>query len=77
MTVTNDQLEYHHFGNAVIHAAVASDGRFSGSAQNAFTGGRNTPQILTVTGQIAGGGISAKATVSTSCSYALSLKKFN
>jgi hypothetical protein len=77
MTVTNDQLEYHHFGNAVIHATVAPDGRFSGSAQNAYQGGRSsTPMVLTLTGQIAGGAIAAKATVSTSCSYAFSLKKF-
>jgi hypothetical protein len=26
IVVTNDQLEYHHFNNAVVHAAVAPDG---------------------------------------------------
>jgi hypothetical protein len=76
IVVTNDQLEYHHFNNAVIHAAVAPDGRFSGSAQSAYSSGRNTPMILTLAGQIAGGAIAAKASVSNSCSYALSLKKF-
>jgi hypothetical protein len=69
MTVTNDQLEYHHFNSAVIHAVVASDGKFSGSAQSTYSSGRNVPLILTVTGQIAGGAIAAKATVSNSCSY--------
>jgi hypothetical protein len=75
MTVTNDQLEYHHFANAVIHAAVAPDGKFSGSAQSAYQT-RGTPLILTVTGQIAGGMITAKASVSNACDYALALKKF-
>ena len=76
MTVTNDQLEYHHFNNAVIHAAVAPDGRFSGTAQSAYSSGRNTLMVLTLTGQIAGGGIAAKMSVSSFCNYALSLKKF-
>lgn len=76
IVVTNDQLEYHHFNNAVIHAAVAPDGKFSGSAQSAYSSGRNTPLILTLTGQIAGGAIAAKASVSNACAYALSLKRF-
>ena len=76
IVVTNDQLEYHHFNSAVIHTAVASDGRFSGSAQSAYSSGRNTPMILNLTGQITGGAIAAKASVSNFCSYALSLKRF-
>jgi hypothetical protein len=77
MTVTNDQLEYHHFSNAVIHAAVAMDGKFKGSAQSARSGGRNTPSEIEIIGQITGAGIAAKATVGTFCSYALSLRKYN
>jgi hypothetical protein len=39
-------------------------------------GGRNAPLILTVTGQITGGGIAAKASLSSFCGYAMALKKF-
>ena len=76
MTVTNDQLEYHHFNSAVIHAAVAPDGKFSATAPSSYMGGRNAPLILTVTGQITGGGIAAKASLSSFCSYAMALTKF-
>jgi hypothetical protein len=76
IVVTNDQLEYHHFNSAVIHTAVAPDGKFSATAPSSYSSGRNTPMILTLTGQISGGAIAAKASVSSFCSYALSLKKF-
>jgi hypothetical protein len=69
-------VEYHHFNSAVIHAAVAPDGKFSGSAPSSYMGGRNVPLILTITGQITGGGIAAKASLSSFCGYAMALKKF-
>ena len=43
MTVTNDQLEYHHFNSAVIHTAVAPDGKFSATRAEFLHGGPQRP----------------------------------
>jgi hypothetical protein len=75
MTVTDSQLEYHHFSNTVIRAPVAADGSFSGSAQNMYAT-RGTPQIQTLNGKISGPGIQADTKVGNSCTYTLTLKKF-
>jgi hypothetical protein len=79
MTVTDNQLEYHHFSNTIIKAPVAADGSFSGSAQNMYSGGGSRgagPQVQTLQGRISGGNIQAETKVGNSCSYTLALKKF-
>ena len=77
MTVTDSQLEYHHFSNTVIRAPVAADGSFSGSAQNMYTAkGQRTPVIQTLDGKISGNAIKAETKVGNRCTYALALKKF-
>ena len=45
MTVTDDRLTYVHIGHTTIVAAIRSDGSFSGSAQNMYSGGISTPQV--------------------------------
>jgi hypothetical protein len=77
ITVTNNRLEYIHMGHATISAAVGADGSFSGSAQNAYNGGRSGPLVQTLDGKIAGGVIRAETKVGNYCTYKLELKRFN
>ena len=42
MTVTDDKLTYNHLGRTTIIATISSDGSFSGSAQNMYSGGLRT-----------------------------------
>ena len=76
MTVVDNKLEYHHFGNAIITAQVAPDGSFSGSAENRYSqrGGGN---VQTLTGKITATGIEAQTKVGNSCFYELKLKRFS
>jgi hypothetical protein len=77
MTVTDSKLEYHHMATATITATVATDGSFSGSAQNMYAArGRGAPQVQTLDGKIAAGHIQAETKVGNSCTYSLELKKF-
>ena len=76
MTVTDDKLTYVHMGHVTIVATISSDGSFSGSAQNMYSGGLSTPQVQTLQGRITGGAIQAKTDVGNGCSYQLILKQF-
>jgi hypothetical protein len=76
MTVTDDKLTYNHLGHTTIIATISSDGSFSGSAQNMYSGGISTPQVQTLQGRIIGGAIQAKTDVGNRCSYQLILKQF-
>jgi hypothetical protein len=64
MTITDDRLTYVHIGHTTIVAAIRSDGSFSGSAQNMYSGGLSTPQ-----GRITGGATQAKTYVGNDCTY--------
>ena len=75
MTVTDDKLTYNHLGRTTIIATISSDGSFSGSAQNMYSGGLSTPQVQALQGRIIGGAIQAKAGVGNGCSYRLILKQ--
>jgi hypothetical protein len=77
ITVTNNRLEYIHMGHATISATVGADGSFSGSAQNAYSGGRSGPLVQTLDGKIAGGVIQAETKVGNFCTYKLDLKRYN
>jgi hypothetical protein len=76
MSVTDDKLTYVHMGHTTIVATIRSDGSFSGSAQNMYSGGLSTPQVQTLQGRISSGSIQAKTYVGNSCSYQLILKQF-
>lgn len=77
MTITDNQLEYHHFSNAVIKTPVAADGSFSGSAQNMrMNGSRSEMQVQTLSGRITGTAIQAETKMGGYCTYELALKKF-
>jgi hypothetical protein len=80
MTVTDNQLEYHHFSNTIIKAPVAADGSFSGSAQNVYSAGGGSrgggPLVQTLQGRISAGTIQAETKVGNSCTYTLALRKF-
>ena len=75
MTVTDDKLTYVHMGQRTIVATIISDGSFSGSTQNMYSGGRST-QVQTLQGRITGGAIQAKTDVGNGCTYQLILKQF-
>jgi hypothetical protein len=76
MTVADDKLTYNHLGRTTIIATISSDGSFSGSAQNMYSGGLSTPQVQTLQGRIIGGVIQATTYVGNRCSYQLILKQF-
>jgi hypothetical protein len=76
ITVTNGQLEYHHFSNAVITTPVAADGSFSGSARNNQYVGRSEILVQTLTGKITGTAIQAETKVGNYCTYQMQLTKF-
>ena len=76
MSVTDDKLIYVHMGHTTIVATIRSDGSFSGSAQNMYSGGLSTPQVQTLQGRITGGTIQARTDVGSGCSYQLMLKQF-
>ena len=76
MTVTDDKLTYNHLGRTTLIATISSDGSFSGSAQNMYSGGLSTPQVQTLQGRITGGAIQAKTEVGNGCSYQLIFKQF-
>jgi hypothetical protein len=69
MSVTDDKLIYVHMGHTTIVATIRSDGSFSGSAQNMYSGGLSTPQVQTPQGRITGGATQAKTCVGNDCTY--------